>query len=509
MKDFAKDPLTVGIIGAGIMGRGIAQIAALAGIKVILNDTYATALDDAVKFIHKMIDRALEKGRLQETEAAAAKKNLHIASNLEVMRDADVVIEAVIERLEVKQSLFKELERIVSADCILATNTSSLSVTAVASACQGQDRVAGCHFFNPVPLMKLVEIIGGVKTDPRKVEQLFVLIKRLGHTPVSVNDSPGFLVNHLGRGLNTEGLRILFEGIAKVHEIDEVMRDCVGLRMGPFELMDLTGLDVTCPVNEQIHDQYYQEPRLRPTPLLRQRYIAGVLGRKTGQGFYTYRDGNRIDPEPPQAPASTSATGFWVSGAIPEFSVKVVDLLKAAGIEPETGHRPGPDSITVVTPLGIDTTTACSDQGLNPERTIGIDALFDMDKRICIMTNPATTAPVINTAWSVFAGTGRDVTVIRDSAGLIAQRIVANIINTACDIAQQGIARPEDIDTGAMLGLGYPIGPLALGDKIGDARVHEILVKLQTLYGDPRYRPSIWLRRRAMLGLSLLHSEID
>jgi 3-hydroxybutyryl-CoA dehydrogenase len=507
MKNFATDPLTLGIIGAGIMGRGIAQIAASAGIEVLISDTNPAVTAQALEFVHKMIDRAVEKGRMDGDRAAAAKAGIRTASSLADMNRADIVVEAVIESLEVKQSLFGELERIVSQDCILATNTSSLSVTAVATACENQERVAGCHFFNPVPLMKLVEVIGGVRTSRPTVDQLVALIKRLGHTPAEVRDAPGFLVNHLGRGLNTEGLRILFESVAQVQDIDEVMRDCVGLRMGPFELMDLTGLDVTCPANEQIYAQYYQEPRVRPTPLLRQHYVAGILGRKTGHGFYAYDNGTKVETERPAAPPAPTGTRIWVSPAIPEFSRKVTGVLEQARVELDQGEQPAGDSIIIVTPVGTDTTSACITQGLDPARTLGLDALFNMDKRLVLMANPATTEQAINDAWAMCATSGRAVTVIRDSAGFIAQRIVANIINTACDIAQEGVARPQDIDTGARLGLGYPNGPLALGDDLGSGRVLEILENLHKLSGDPRYRPSIWLRRRAMLGLSLLHTE--
>ena len=507
MKDFATSPLTLGIIGAGIMGRGIAQIAASSGIEVLISDTNTAIMAEAVDFVHKMLDRAVEKGRLDAADADSAKHRLRTVASLADMKSADIVVEAVVENLQVKQSLFGELERIVADECILATNTSSLSVTAVATACKHQQRVAGCHFFNPVPLMKLVEVIGGVRTARPVVQQLHAFIRRLGHTPVQVRDAPGFLVNHLGRGLNTEGLRILFEDAAQVHEVDEVMRDCVGLRMGPFELMDLTGLDVTCPANEQIHEQYYQEPRVRPTPLLRQRYVAGVLGRKSGEGFYLYDKGARVEPERAPAPPLSKGLRLWVSRDEAEFHGRIIALLEQAGVELDRGGKPETGSIAVVTPLGCDATTACLAQGLDPGTTVAVDALFELDKRVCLMSSPATTPAALNGAWAAFAASGRAVTVMRDSAGFIAQRIVANIINTACDIAQEGVARPEDIDTGARLGLGYPRGPLALGDDIGAHRVLAILEHLQSLYGDPRYRPSIWLRRRAMLGLSLLHTE--
>jgi len=505
MKDFTKDPLNIGIIGAGVMGRGIAQVAASAGLQVVLHDLDPIATTDAVQFINRMIDRAAEKGRMTAAVAEACKGNLITTTDLTAFTNADLVIEAVVEKLEVKQPLFQQLEDIVSSDCILATNTSSLSVTAVANAVKSQDRVAGCHFFNPVPLMKLVEVIGGVRTVQPVLDQLCAFVERIGHTPVTVADSPGFLVNHFGRGLNTEGLRVYSEGVAQPHEIDAVVRDCIGLRMGPFELMDLTALDVTCPVSEQIYEQFYQEPRLRPIPALRQRYIAGLLGRKVGTGFYQYEDGNKIVPAEAPVPDVATDVKFWVSGKLPALSNKLVALLTEANLVLDNGEQPQPDSIALVTPLGMDTTTAAIEAGLDPGRCVAVDMLLSCDKRITLMGSPKTEQQVIDTAWAALAQTGRAVTVIKDSSGFIAQRIIANIINTACEIAQLGIATPVAIDTGARLGLGYPAGPLTLGDEIGAGTVMQILRNLQAITGDPRYRPSLWLYRRAALDLSLLH----
>jgi 3-hydroxybutyryl-CoA dehydrogenase len=507
LTEFRKDPITIGIIGAGIMGRGIAQVAASAGINVIINDVNEAATEEAVSFIFKMIDRAVGKGRMSATEADVSKGCVNKCASLTDLADVDLVIEAVIEKLEVKQPLFRELEKIVSPECILATNTSSLSVTAIATACARPERVIGCHFFNPVPLMKLVEVIGGVKTASRVIEQILHLVERMGHTPVVARDSPGFLVNHMGRGMNTEGLRILAEGIASPPVIDAVMRDCAGFRMGPFELMDLTALDVTCPVSELVYEQFYHEPRLRPTPELKLRFTAGILGRKTGEGFYVYAEGNKLVPPEPQPPALDTCHTFWVSRSIPAFADKIINLLQTAGINIDEGEQPAAESIAIVTPLGLDNTTTAIDEQLDPEQTIAVDMLLNTDKRVCLMCNPATHDDIINSAWAAFAASGRTVSLINDSAGCIAQRMVANIINTACDIAQQGIARAQDIDTAAQLGLGYPAGPLAMGDKIGPAVVLEILENMQAVYGDPRYRPSPWLRRRAMLGLSLLHDS--
>lgn len=506
MKDFAHDPLLVGIVGAGVMGRGIAQVAATAGIQVILYDVDDAAATAAVQFVNRMLDRAVEKGRLTAAAAGACKENIRTTTTLNDLARADLVVEAIIEKLEAKQPLFQQLEAVVSMDCILATNTSSLSVTAVANAIAHQERVAGCHFFNPVPLMKLVEIIGGARTNPAVLEQLNAFAQRVGHTPVNVADSPGFLVNHFGRGLNTEGLRVYSEGVAPPHVIDAVVRDCIGLRMGPFELMDLTALDVTCPVSEQIYQEFYQEPRLRPVPALKQRYNAGLLGRKVGEGFYRYVEGNKEVPAEADPPASEAAK-FWVSDKLPQLAQKLTAILAEAGLGVDDGNQPQPDSIALVTPLGNDATTAAIEEGLDPARCVAVDVLMQTDKRITIMGSPKTERQAIDSVWAALAKSGSAVSVIRDSTGFIAQRIVANIINTACEIAQLGIARPAAIDTAARLGLGYPTGPLALGDEIGTAVVMQLLQSLQQQTGDPRYRPSLWLRRRAALNLSLLHEE--
>ena len=509
MRDFSSAQVRLGIIGAGIMGRGIAQIAAVAGIDVRVHDMNTVAAQEAVGFVGKMLDRAVEKGRMTATDADQAKSRITVSTDLADLAGMDLVIEAVVEKLEVKQSLFTQLEALVAPECILATNTSSLSVTAIASACDKPERVAGFHFFNPVPLMKLVEVVSGVRTDAAVIEQLLILAKRFGHTPVEVSDSPGFLVNHAGRGLVTEGLRILHEDITQPYVIDAVMRDCVGFRMGPFELMDLTGLDVTFPATEQIYNQYFQEPRLRPTPLQQRRYIAGLLGRKTNAGWYRYEAGNSIPRAEPEAPVVEIKSRFWLSRDIDVGMTKgITALLQQAGATVAETDKPDKNDIILVAPLGLDTSTVVTNEYLDARRTIAIDMLFTMEKRIVLMTSPATEKKVTDEAHAAFAKTGRAVSVIKDSNGFIAQRIVAVIINIATDIAQQGIAKPADIDTAVRLGLGYPQGPLAMGDAIGPKKILAILENLQAQSGDPRYRPGPWLRRRAQLGLSLLTEEI-
>jgi 3-hydroxybutyryl-CoA dehydrogenase len=329
----------------------------------------------------------------------------------------------------------------------------------------------------------------------------------VGHTAVHVQDSPGFLVNHIGRGLITEGLRLLYENVTDVQTVDAVMRDCAGFRMGPFELMDLTGLDVTYPASEQVYNQYFQEPRLRPTPLQQRRFIAGLLGRKTGQGFYRYREGKKVEGEEPPAPDTSLDTAVWIGRSVPDLAAALEALLKDTGVTLDTGNRPAAGSVALLTPEGHDATTLAVQEGADAERSVAVDMIFNHEKRITLMRTPVTDDQVAAGVHALLARTGRKVSVIRDSGGCVAQRVVATIVNIACEIAQQGIARPEDIDTGARLALAYPEGPLAMGDRIGAGRILAILENLQECYADPRYRPSPWLRRRAALGLSLLHGE--
>ena len=499
---------TVAIVGTGAMGRGIAQIAAQAGSTVKLFDLQPSASQLALADLTKQWDKLVAKGRLDPALAANHQARIRIALTLEELADADLVVEAVAERLDVKQALFAQLESIVSPSAVLATNTSSLSVTAIAAKLMSPQRFAGYHFFNPVPLMKVVEVIAGLKTDAAVCAQLCSYAKQMGHTPVLAQDTPGFIVNHAGRGYGTEALRIVSEGIADFATIDRILRDQVGFKLGPFELMDLTALDVSHPVMESVYRQYYDEARYRPSVITAQRLAGGLLGRKTGEGFYKYNAGAiQLEPEPP-APTVVELPPVWVS---PRASrrAELLQLLKNLGAKIETGASASPQALMLVAPLGFDITTVAVVERLDPARTVGIDMLIDdaATKRRVLATNPATRTDMRDAAQALFARDGKAVSVIRDSGGFVTQRVVATIVNIASDMCQQSICSPNDLETAVTLGLGYPLGPLAMGNRYGPTNVLEVLFNMQTVYGDQRYRPSPWLRRRGAIGLSLMHEE--
>jgi len=490
------------------MGRGIAQIAAQAGSTVHLYDTNAPAAKAACEFIQSQWARLVEKQRIGESDAQANASRLKIAGTLADLAGCDLVVEAIVERLDVKTQLLKELEAIVSPTAVLASNTSSLSITAIAAGLKHPQRVVGFHFFNPVPLMKVVEVIAGLRTDTAVVQSLCQYARDMGHKPVVAQDTPGFIVNHAGRGYGTEALRIVSEGVADFVTIDRILRDQAGFKLGPFELMDLTGLDVSHPVMESVYHQYFEEARYRPSVITAQRLAGGILGRKTGEGFYKYTEGTaQIAPEM-AVPVVDEMPPVWLSPRAARRA-ELLLLLKTLGARIETGQSPSPQALTLVAPLGFDITTVAVVERLDPARTVGIDMLVDdaVTKRRVLATNPATRADMRDAAHALFARDGKAVSVIRDSGGFVTQRVVAQIVNIASDICQQGICSPVDLETAVTLGLGYPQGPLAMGNLYGPTNVLEVLFNMQTVYGDQRYRPSPWLRRRGAIGLSLLHEE--
>ncbi len=521
---------TLAIIGTGIMGMGIAQIAAQAGIKVLLFDAKVGAAEQGRQSLQVMLEKLTAKGKFTDEQLQSTLTNLTVIEDLSKIVEAEIVIEAIIENLEIKQQLFKQLESIVSAETILATNTSSLAVTAIASDCAHPERVAGFHFFNPVPLMKIVEVIPGLSTKASVVETLKELAKRMGHLGVVAKDSPGFIVNHGGRAYGTEALKILGEGVASFEDIDRILRDGAGFRMGPFELLDLTGIDVSHPVMESIYNQFYNEDRYRPHPLTRQMLMGKKLGRKVGEGFYHYTDNKKqngqketsnTNQQPPyKTDSDTSNISVWIGADLTEDKQQLVDYLNAGDITIDDNDKPNPDSLVLLAIYGEDTTNAAIRYQVNPNQAVAIDMLTDLSKHRTLMPSIVTQDNFVAQAYALFGKNNKfgkssdegsnatvDATLITESTGFVAQRVMAMVINLGCDIAMQGIASPEDIDNAVKLGLGYPYGPISWGDKLGAQRILLILERIYGLTGDQRYRPSPWLQRRATLGISLFTQQ--
>lgn len=508
MSTVASVATSVSIVGAGAMGQGIAQVFAAAGFDVVLCDSQAGVAAAAKDRIAKLFVRSVQKGKLDAVAAQAAISRIAVTDSLDAIGKTSLVIEAIIENLQAKQSLLEKIEGLVGDDCIIASNTSSLSITTLASRCRRPQRVAGFHFFNPVPLMRLIEVIDGLRTDAAVVQKLAEVGAKLGKEVVRVKDTPGFLVNQIGRGFTLEAMHLVSEGVGSCADVDRVMRDAAGFRMGPFELLDMVGLDVNHPASEAIYTQFYQEPRYRPSVLMENRVNAGLLGRKSNAGFYAYTDGLPLtEPEAAAPNPATVLSPVWVSRDEPDEADAVISLLSGLGAAIELAGKPSAQALCVVTPLGEDASRCAARQGLDPIRTVAIDTLFGLDKRRTLMSTCVTGPQWRDAAHALFARDGVPVTVIRDSPGFIAQRIIAMIVNVATALAQSRTALPADIDKAVKLALSYPLGPLAFGDSLGIGRIGKVLNNLYNSYGDPRYRVNLWLARRVALGIGLHEGE--
>ncbi|MDX3894041.1 3-hydroxyacyl-CoA dehydrogenase [Pusillimonas sp.] len=486
--------ISLGIVGAGAMGAGIAHAASASGIDVRLVDAREGAAQKACEAIGARLDKRVEQGRLSAGEAEGTKRRLAAVRGLDELKDCDVVVEAIIEDLDAKAGLFEQLEDILRPEAVLASNTSSIPIGALAAGRRHRGRIAGMHFFNPVPLMKLVEVIAGPDTEEAVLDFLVDLGRRMGKTPVRVRDTPGFLVNFGGRAYPTEALAIVQEGVATPAQIDTVMRDCHGFRMGPFELMDLTGMDVNFPVTRFVHECYFYDPRLRSTPLHRYMVETGQLGRKAGRGFFRYEPESEDVAAEPGFDAEPTARVF-VHGE----STVLRELMAECGAEQldsDDGRSP-----ILIAPLGEDCTAYVCREGLDRLRTVAIDTLGDTRSRVTLMAAPGAEESIRQGVASLLARC-RKVTLIGDSPGFIGQRMVAMVANLGCEMAQSGVASVDDIDCAMRLGLNYPSGPLEMADALGVKNIYLILQQLQALTGDDRYRPSQWLRRRAQLGVS-------
>ena len=495
----------VGVVGSGAMGTGIAQVAAVAGHTVLLFDARDGAAQAACDSIHKVLSTLVDKGRMTSEQATAAAARLHAASSLSEFKQAALVVEAILENLEEKQQLFATLEAIVTNDCVLATNTSSISITSIGARLKRPERLVGMHFFNPVPLMALVEVISGLATSPAVADCIDATAKVWGKLPVRATSTPGFIVNRVARPFYAEALRLLLEQAADPASIDAVMRESGGFRMGPFELMDLIGHDVNFAVTQSVFEAYYNDPRFTPSIIQKELLNAGFLGRKTGRGFYSY--GPNVPAPVPQQHADCTYSGapsFLRNSVIAEA---IAARLSAAGHEVEWHEANSNDSplitlhgASLYLTDGRSATVRASESG--HADTVLMDLAFD--SQTCTRLAIAVADQCSPTAQTALIGVlqvaGYRVTLLRDVPGMVVMRTVAMLANEAADAVNQGVCSAADANLAMQKGVNYPIGPLAWAERIGLNGVMRVLQNLAMEYGEDRYRVSPLIRRKVASG---------
>ncbi len=501
---------TVAVIGAGAMGAGIAQVAALAGHRVQLHDARFGASEAAKRGIADALGKQVGKGKLQKSDADAAVGRITSVVTLPDACVALLVVEAIVEELEAKRELFARLENVVGPECILATNTSSLSITALAAGMKYPGRLVGMHFFNPAPLMPLVEVVSGLATSEIVAEAVFATATAWGKTPVHATSTPGFIVNRCARPFYGEALRLLTEGAADPVTLDAVMRDAGGFRMGPFELMDLIGLDVNFAVTRSIWQAYFNDPRYAPSLRQQELVAAGFLGRKSGRGFYDYASG-AAPPEPGCEATSTVPERVTAHGDL-GVAAPLVDRIAGAGIAVDRVRSDSrfPAGALHVAGAGGGAWIALTDGRTATARVAAtgvrnlvlVDLALDFTtaKRLAVARADTCDAAAYAAAVGALRGSGIAVSPLGDVAALAVMRTVAMLANEAADATMQGVASPAAIDLAMQQGVNYPRGPLAWADSLGASCIRDVLAHLAAHYGEDRYRVSPLLARRAATG---------
>ncbi len=513
-------PKIIGIAGAGTMGAGIAQLACQSGARTLLHDPMPEALERGLERIRAQLDRGVQRGRLSAEDAERASAQLEPAAALEDLAAAELVIEAAPERLELKRELFARLsDGIVSEACVLATNTSSLLVTAVAGGARRPERVVGMHFFNPPPVMRLLEVVAGEQSSDAAVALARAAGEAMGKHVIVAADGPGFLVNRCNRPYGLEALKLLQERVATIEEIDRICRLGGGFRMGPFELMDLVGVDTGLDVSRSFYEQSFGEPRWRPSPITVRTVAAGRLGRKSGRGYYDYSSGSAghrpPDPEslpsgggeglvviaghsplaPPLADAA-GAAGWDVAGPgeAQEREPPFLILDLSQGEEPEFPLQGGPQAIL----CGAGSLMALDPGG----GAVGFHLLGPLEDTALIeLTRGAdTTSSSVAAAERFFGTLGKHVAWVGDAPGLVLGRIVCQVVNEAAFAIAEGVGSAEDVDAGMLHGLNYPRGILRWADEIGLDHVLAVLDALYEERREERYRAAPLLRSLVMSG---------
>jgi len=516
----AEDPArTIGVAGAGTMGAGIAQLACLSGARTLLHDPIPEALERGIGRIRAQLERGVERGRLSAEQAETASAQLHGAPALKDLADTELIIEASPERLELKQELFARLsEHIVTEECVLASNTSSLLVTAIASAVKRPERVVGMHFFNPPAVMRLLEVVAGEQSSEDALRRARATGEAMGKHVIIAADGPGFLVNRCNRPFALEALKLLQERVAPLEEIDRICRMAGGFRMGPFELMDLVGVDVGLDVSRSFYEQSFGEPRWRPSPISVRTVAAGRLGRKSGRGYYEYPEGGEHRPADPEPLSPAGGDGLIVIAGQSALAHALAPAASAAGWEvvaPDDAQDREPPFLILDVSFGEELEaplqggpqaiccTAGSLATLDPGGgAVGFHALppFDECSLVELTRGPDSADSAAAAAERFFATLGKHTAWVADAPGLVLGRIVCQVINEAAFALTEGVGSADDVDAGMVHGLNYPRGILHWADEIGLDHVMAVLDGLYEEQREERYRAAPLLRSLAMSG---------
>ena len=496
----------VAVIGAGAMGAGIAQVAAAAGHQVKLFDTQPDAAAKAIDGLRMQFEKLAAKGKVSAETAQAAGARLVAVAQLADLADAGLVIEAIVENLSVKQCLYTELENIVCSECVFGTNTSSISVTAIGAVLKRPERLAGLHFFNPAPLMALVEVVSGLATDRAVAETLFATAAAWGKTPVHAKSTPGFIVNRVARPYYAEALRLLAEGAADCATLDAVMRETGGFRMGPFELMDLIGHDVNFAVTRSVWNAFFNDQRFLPSLIQQEMVDAGFFGKKSGRGFYDYRAGASLSA-PATAESSAQPASIAVCGDSAAASA-LAQRLKTAGVAfarstSSDGRIAQADKAVLFVTDGRSATQRAYDESVT--HTVLIDLALDYGKatRMALASATGCAPQALDAAVGLLQVAGFKVSPLADIPGLAVLRTVTMLANEAADAVNQGVCSATAADAAMRLGVNYPQGPLAWAEQIGLPAVRDVLSHLGTSYGEDRYRISPLIQRHIFAGKAL------
>lgn len=491
---------TVGIIGAGTMGAGIAQVAAQAGCAVKLFDAREGAASAAIARNTEALKTLAARGKLSPEDATNAAARVSASPDLADFHDCDLVIEAIIEDLAAKKALFKSLEAICDDDTVFATNTSSISITAIAAGMNKPEHVVGMHFFNPAPILPLVEVVAGHLTSSATMDRVEAASREWKKTPVRCKSSPGFIVNRVARPFYGEAFRVLESGGADAATIDLVLREAGGFKMGAFELLDLIGLDVNLMVTKSVWNAYFQDSRYRPSVTQEEMVAGGLLGRKTGRGFYSYPEGSPVAPGSLMGPTPKLIQYLAGSDALDPLA----DRIKAAGIKVQIRNEEDPVGAGA---FRVGNATLCLTDGRTATQIAFEDEMpnvvaldlardFATTRRVALARGEETTTGALADAVGLFRAIGVEVSVIDDVPGMIVGRTLAMLANEGCDAVLQKVADTKGIDTAMKLGVNHPEGPLETADRLGIELMNAILVNLQSHTGDDRYRQSLYLQRK-------------